>query len=505
MGLTLRTLLGEPALGLTVAAGARHMDRSLTRAVASELPDPSPLLEGGELVLTTGSTLLTGQQPAGEYLRRIIEAGAAALGVAANGNGPDVPHGLLDAAERAGLPLVAVPSTTPFAAITRTVAKSVTDERQRDLMFAIDTQRDLSRVFQSPNASHEVVRRLAKALRCWALLLDEEGRLRAGTPAARTHLARIRIDLSRLRDGSRSASLSMTVAGDSVVLLPLGVRGRVRGFLAVGRSTPFSDIEQSVVTTAVALLCADLRGVWSAADNRRRHRLAVFRVAIEGDIRLAVAVADALGVSCPEGDLRVAMLGVPREHELELVEWAENDHALRSVCALVAEWEPSRVVVLMPPAEGDIRTLESLLRQVPHARGAVSDPVSPRDLPDAWRRVRSVFTGAPGTPGKLALASDVATAGLMRHLTGSDARCWAESVLAPLADGAGKSKIDLRHTLRTFLAHNGQADASASALGIHRHTLRYRMGKVAEALGRDVDDPTTRAELWIALQLEDRP
>ncbi|HUR03444.1 MAG TPA: helix-turn-helix domain-containing protein, partial [Nonomuraea sp.] len=42
-------------------------------------------------------------------------------------------------------------------------------------------------------------------------------------------------------------------------------------------------------------------------------------------------------------------------------------------------------------------------------------------------------------------------------------------------------------------------DAAAQRLGIHRHTLRYRMKRVTELLGRDLDDPGVRAELWIAL------
>lgn len=161
-------------------------------------------------------------------------------------------------------------------------------------------------------------------------------------------------------------------------------------------------------------------------------------------------------------------------------------------------------MVLMPPAEGDVRTLESLLRRIPLARGAVSDPTPAKELPEAWRQVRSVFNSAPGAAGKLAFASDVATAGIMRHLDNDEARGWAEALLAPLTVKSQNSKIDLRHTLRTFLANNGQSDASATALGIHRHTLRYRMGKVAEALDRDIDDPTARAELWIALQLDDQ-
>jgi purine catabolism regulator len=59
------------------------------------------------------------------------------------------------------------------------------------------------------------------------------------------------------------------------------------------------------------------------------------------------------------------------------------------------------------------------------------------------------------------------------------------------------------HTLRVFLAADcSWADASAR-LQIHRHTLRYRIQKIEELLGRKLADTSTRAELWVALQLKD--
>lgn len=504
--LTVQVLAERSDLNLSVVAGAgtSAMNRVLTWVVISELPDPSAYVDGGELVLTTGSRIPAGAEARKQYIDRLVAAGAAALAFRTSSFYETVPEELITAAERAGLPVLSVPVETRFGVISRFVAERISDEKQKDLEFAVTAQRDLIRASMSPYAARAIVERLSKATRGWVLLLDHEGRLRAGVPAARMHLARIRIDLPRLHEPGTSSSLTMTVAGESVVLFPLTVRERIRGYLAVGRSTQFNQAEQSVLATAVSLLCADLHSAWGVLGSQRQQRRAVFKAAIEGNAELASSIAQSLDTDFPEGDLRVAVLGVPSGYEIELLEHAENDQGLRSLCALVAEWERGRVVVVMPPAEGDIRTLEALLRRIPHAHGAVSDPTPPHELPEAWEQVRSVFGSASGAAGQLALASDVVTAGLLRHLNNAEARGWAKALLAPLTEKNRNSKIDLRHTLRTFLANNGQSDASASVLGIHRHTLRHRMAKVAEALGRETDDPTTRAELWIALQLDDQ-
>ncbi|MGH3239509.1 MAG: PucR family transcriptional regulator, partial [Spirillospora sp.] len=76
---------------------------------------------------------------------------------------------------------------------------------------------------------------------------------------------------------------------------------------------------------------------------------------------------------------------------------------------------------------------------------------------------------------------------------------FADALLGPLR------KEGLVETVRAYVAANGQGEAAARALGVHRHTLRTRMRKAAELLGRDPDDPAVRAELWIALAIASNP
>ena len=80
---------------------------------------------------------------------------------------------------------------------------------------------------------------------------------------------------------------------------------------------------------------------------------------------------------------------------------------------------------------------------------------------------------------------------------------FAESLLQPLTAHDELGRGDLVVSLRTWLAHHGQWDPSANALGIHRHTLRHRVDTVEQLLGRSLDSPGTRSELWLALELLD--
>jgi purine catabolism regulator len=58
---------------------------------------------------------------------------------------------------------------------------------------------------------------------------------------------------------------------------------------------------------------------------------------------------------------------------------------------------------------------------------------------------------------------------------------------------------DLVASLRARLAT--MANWDPAALGVHRHTLRRRLGLVGQLLDRDLDSPTVRSEQWLALDV----
>jgi hypothetical protein len=79
------------------------------------------------------------------------------------------------------------------------------------------------------------------------------------------------------------------------------------------------------------------------------------------------------------------------------------------------------------------------------------------------------------------------------------ARPMTDSVLAPLTQ-AGDSASMLIRTLETYLDLGGDAQRTAAQLHLHRTSLYYRLGRIAEILQADLDDGLTRLELHLALK-----
>jgi DNA-binding PucR family transcriptional regulator len=60
----------------------------------------------------------------------------------------------------------------------------------------------------------------------------------------------------------------------------------------------------------------------------------------------------------------------------------------------------------------------------------------------------------------------------------------------------------MRETALALLRHDGNAVAMAAAMHVHPQTARYRIARLRELLGDQLDDPDARFELQLALRAE---
>ncbi|MGB6180781.1 MAG: helix-turn-helix domain-containing protein, partial [Rhodococcus sp. (in: high G+C Gram-positive bacteria)] len=74
-----------------------------------------------------------------------------------------------------------------------------------------------------------------------------------------------------------------------------------------------------------------------------------------------------------------------------------------------------------------------------------------------------------------------------------------DATIAPLEKYDAANGTDLVASLRAFLEANGHWESAASALGVHRHTLRSRVSRIEETVPCSLDNARVRAELLLAL------
>jgi purine catabolism regulator len=89
----------------------------------------------------------------------------------------------------------------------------------------------------------------------------------------------------------------------------------------------------------------------------------------------------------------------------------------------------------------------------------------------------------------------------LRAQHAAELRTFLADTLGPLATDRRPAVLALLDTLDAYLAHGGNASQAAAALHLHRNTLAYRLRRVAQLTGLDVDDPEARLHLHLALKV----
>ncbi|MFR9674614.1 PucR family transcriptional regulator [Streptomyces sp. TR06-5] len=559
---TLAALVQHSALRLSVLAGQDRLDTPVRWAHASELADPTPYLDGGELLLIT-ALKLDAEDPEAmrAYVRLLSASGVVGLGFAAGVNYEKVPDALVEAAREADMPLLEVPRRTPFIAISKFVSASIAAEQYQAVTTGFDAQRDMTSAALSHDGPTALLGRLAAHVGGWAALYDATGAVVAAAPPwAARRAARHAAEAERLRD--RPAPASGVVSGpeagdDRVELQSIGTGRRAEAVLAVGTAAPPGTAERYAVHSAVALLTLTTERSRALQEAEQRLGAAVVRMLMSGEADHARAVAgrlygglldaplrvvlaeplsgpasrrraagggaagprDARAASVPDGFLS-GELTAPEAGELadlaDLVETA----AARSGEAVLVVPDGERLVVLASDGGAAAaacaryasrceaeRTGNGRLagRDAGPAAGAtvigVSAPAGPAGVAVGFHQAEQALSVARRRGTALVEHEDVAAGSVLPLLADDAVRAFADGLLRRLYEHDAHGRGDLVASLRAWLSRHGQWDAAAADLGVHRHTLRYRMRRVEEILGRSLDDPDVRMELWLALKV----
>lgn len=136
---------------------------------------------------------------------------------------------------------------------------------------------------------------------------------------------------------------------------------------------------------------------------------------------------------------------------------------------------------------GGIESLEDAWRSHEQAVGALALAVADRDATDGT------------VPGVMSAAWD--DLGVRRLVAGPHAAAVRDAVRTPAVELLLEAGEDLVATARTYLDHAGSVAATASALGLHRQSVYYRLSRIADLTGLDLADGRDRLELHLGLTL----
>ncbi|MFF9804914.1 helix-turn-helix domain-containing protein [Streptomyces coeruleorubidus] len=352
---------------------------------------------------------------------------------------------------------------------------------------------------------------LGRQLGAEIALVDRAGEVEVSTARLAPDLvAGLRPVLRQVSSGQLAAAA--TLVGVFHVRCEALGRRIPRPVLVVGSPLPLTR-EALALASHVGAMVEVLRRARQADDLALRYqdaaarlRLAVFMALMTGELTLARRMT--AGAAPPLLDaerLRIHLLRCPPSHRGRLIDAYQDARGYHGRGLMVrCPVYDDHLICLLPMEEdsdsadgGLAAPLRALVRDNPHYALGISAPVPLAATAQAYDQARHALAVACHTPERVADYHDQAP--LARLLPGQQALAWARAFLEPIR-ALPRLTLDI-----ISLSLHFPRSGVARLLDVSRNTVTAHLGRVQDALGIDLQDPRSRAELALALAITGLP
>jgi purine catabolism regulator len=511
---------GQPG----VLSGAGQLDRAVRWVHVSEVEEVGGLLEGGELILSTGLAMSRSAEGAAAHLQALVGAGAAGLVVELGDRFASVPPEALAVARAADFPLVVLHRQTRFVLVTEQVHREIVADRFDFVRFAQQVHETFTTLSLDGAGVDDIVR--AGALTAWSSMVLEDLNRRVvayhavGRPAEGL-LAdwERRSRLCPVREGTALAGV------EGWLTTPVGNRGHEWGRLVI--PNPAADQQRSgmlIERTAQALQLSrmverDHLSVQLQAQGGFLTEILDGRIDDESQ---ALTRARALGLEPATHHVAVVVQGTTAgdptsvlRARRRLTERVSRTLTGLRLSAVSGPLDINQVAVLVAvPGRRDGDAVVTELAEVLHADGGERVTIgvgladasllrTARSLRTAQHVARVVHeTGRTDRP--FHRQADIRLHGLIAQLHDDPrVQAFVEAELDPLLEHEARHGDGLLDLLRLYLAAGGNKAELARAAHRNRSALYARLARLEDVLGVPLGDPASRLALGVALMAHD--
>lgn len=298
------------------------------------------------------------------------------------------------------------------------------------------------------------------------------------------------------------------------MVLPVVAGEEVLGFLNVlEQFRPLADLDVIAMEHAGTVLALELLKERASLETELRLKKDFVDQLLSGRFISEEAVtsqAEAFGLNLNR-PWRVLLLEVDAPAENLRRQQDEVSAVLREEIApaLVASQE-QRFIILAQVAGKPIRPLMKRLEErlgqtlgeTGWWLGVSPEGQAARECRECYREAQAVIQvlRALGKSKRVLLYEDLRVFGLLQ-IDGERFARFSQKVLGPLLEHDAKYRSQFLETLRLYFEHNGNIQKAARSGFLNPGTLRYRLKRIREISGLDLNDPETALQVQLALKI----
>ncbi|HEV8192259.1 MAG TPA: PucR family transcriptional regulator ligand-binding domain-containing protein [Ktedonobacterales bacterium] len=522
-----------------LVAGAAGVEREVLWAAVVDIPQATEWVRSGELLLTTFYGIRDDVDAQVALCEQLAEKQLAGMIVAAGKYVDHVSDPVRAAADRARFPIIELPWHIAFEDVVRVVSEHSINDQYQLYKQSLAIHRALTRLVLDSGSLQDVAHELCTLLRrpveiddlTFTMLAEASG---PGIEVDETRRTAIREGrssealLEHLRRRGTLAHVRSTLLPERIdvtdetrkygmtkprILAPIVVARKIYGYvwiIADDRDLEPLDFHaiEHAATVAALILFRD-QTVHQAQERAEQQLLSRL---LADDLRLDNSLREQMGRFHlrPEASHAVIVID-PAQNESRSVELAARNAAQGQGIVLLVGERAGRVVVLLECSrreqlEGFCQTLVTASQHLDTAMHLGASPLQQgtASLYHAYEQALEALALLPALSpgGQVAHFEDL---GILHWLHALPPRLLEENAYARhlqrLVDHDRMHSTQLVLTLDMFLQHDGNGVQAAQQLYIHRHTLKYRLQRIAEICDLDLDDPLSKLNLRAALLL----
>lgn len=486
-------LLNDADLGLSLRTTPASPEKLQVEWTAtSELVDPTPFLEGREILLTTGAQLDADDEEAtGAYFERLTTRGIGVIGFGIGLRHHDVPDTVIRYAAQFGIALIEVPLETPFVAISRLVANKIAEQEYQALSHALAIQDQLVQALTDGAGLHTMLVSLSEVVSAPCAVMDFYGTILAEAPETLTWPLELVLE--------RRLETESWGLGD-LSAYPVVLEGRPIATLL----TRATDQHEQSVLYARGLVAIELAKRSEILVARRQSLGLMLEDVLQGLLRGREAElrAERFGIDLASPNTVVIARTSASSNALLRTPWDLQSHLMlnKPGARLVVAIANDELVVIQPATMDAAQTAKRLGERLGYFKGPVSIGtggsypglegllLSHAEASAAARRGTGINIG-----GRMRLV-DIMVATAVPGI-----RDLANDLLSPLHNHDRSNGGELVDTLRIFLEEGASTLRTAERMFVHRNTIGQRIRRIRDLTGLDPTQPPHAAELWLAL------
>jgi PucR family transcriptional regulator, purine catabolism regulatory protein len=529
---TLQALL-QFALPLGAALVTGSPEIAINWAVTVRAQPPAfPDIYGGELALVSIDVLRSYDSRI--TLAEVVQS-LAEVGIQAVATKDEISQTAVTVANERQVSLLSLPEDSSLTGVERAVNTLIVNQTAQMNQRAMEIQRQLTRLAAENRDLNSLLQLMARATAKPVVIHDDAGVV----------MSQVFPSVARRGTSGRSLVQSLPYSAfqswlnreapkldGAIVASPIGyttvlkVEKRVAGYLSmVDNRDTLDDFDRLVLTYGAdvcAIEMAKNRAIASAVEQARGDWVQMWLSGTPADDDLLATRAQQAGFDAGSVYIVAVFRAITKAGTTlpleSLISLVRDDMARRQISGAVGQYVD--VIVVLYPLENQtqmarVRLIVEEVRAQLATRtpsGLVGAGISRTasglsTLRDAYREAKDALSIANelGDREQSTFYGDLKLYQLLLALKEHNLehlRRFFSGTLAPLVDHDDRKQGDLVRTLDGFFEANGNLAKAATELDVHRNTLVYRLERITELTGLDLNDADNRLILHLALKIQ---